>query len=80
MARYRNLHETTYTVREPGCSAWTEGLRTLGAARREQEAARNAGLSRAGIVEEGPSGSLWMIDEDDPMGPADEEDWFGNAG
>lgn len=40
-----------YTVREPGCSYWSQTT-TLAQARRDLRAARNAGLVRAVIVRE----------------------------
>lgn len=49
---YRVLEpEIHYTVREPGCSYWSQAA-TLAQARRDLRGARNAGLSRTVIIRE----------------------------
>lgn len=48
----------SYTVREPGCSYWQNGLRTLGQAIRSKDQAERAGLQRAIIVAETDDGPI----------------------
>ena len=42
---------TTYTVREPGMTCWSEGL-TLAQARKDLRQAKGAGLYRAIIIDD----------------------------
>lgn len=52
---------TTYTVREPGASAWAEGLTEREAIRAQGEA-RDAGLSRAMIIRDSDGESVSLLD------------------
>ena len=52
---------TTYTIREPGCTAWTDGLPTLADAEAELRTAHDRGLYRARIYAVGADGSVELV-------------------